>query len=166
MIFQIANVLSRAWNKVIMTPIRLHALGSYGKNVKLGRGFRIYGSRNLNVGEDIGIGEGCLFMCTRAKINIGNHVMFGPRVTVITGGHRIDMPGRVMTSVKDEEKLPENDQDIIFQGDNWVGANATILRGVTVGEGAVIAAGAVVTKDVPQYSIVGGVPAKVIKMRF
>lgn len=70
-----------------------------------------------------------------------------------------------MTSVRDKEKLPEDDMDIILQGDNWIGANATILRGVTIGEGAIIAAGAVVTKNVPPYSI-WEVPARSIKERF
>lgn len=55
---------------------------------------------------------------------------------------------------------------MIFAGDNWIGANSTILKGVTVGEGAVVAAGALVNKNVPPYAIVGGVPARVIKMRF
>ena len=78
----------------------------------------------------------------------------------------MDIVGRTMISVTNEEKRPEDDKDIIFEGDNWVGANATILKGVTIGQGSVIAAGSVVTRDVPQFSIVGGVPAKVIKMRF
>ena len=70
-----------------------------------------------------------------------------------------------MYEVKDSDKRDSDDQDVVFSGDNWIGANSTILKGVTVGEGAVVAAGALVNKDVPPYAIVGG-PAKVIKMRF
>ena len=70
-----------------------------------------------------------------------------------------------MITVTDSEKSPDNDKDVVFEGDNWVGANAIILKGVTVGKGSVISAGAVVTHNVPPYAIVGGVPAKVIRMR-
>ena len=92
--------------------------------------------------------------------------MFGPGVTIITGDHRTDMIGRYMKTVGDNEKLPENDKDVIIENDVWVGANVTILKGVEIGEGSIVAAGSVVTKSVPPYSIVGGVPARVIKARF
>ncbi|MDD3141362.1 MAG: hypothetical protein PHX08_20670 [Lachnospiraceae bacterium] len=121
---------------------------------------------NIFCGEDIHIGKNNLFMCAIAPIKIGDHVMFGPNVTVITGDHRVDIVGRYMTSVRNEEKLPENDQPVVFEGDNWIGANTTILKGVVVGKGAIVASGAVVNKDVPPYSVVGGIPAKVIKYRF
>lgn len=107
-----------------------------------------------------------ILICTRANIIIGDHVMFGPNVTMITGGHRMDLVGKYMNSITDDEKIPENDQDIILKGDNWISVNVTILKGVTIGEGAVVAAGAVVTRDVQPYCIVGGVPARLIKMRF
>ena len=68
-------------------------------------------------------------------------------------------------TIDNNEKLPENDQDVVFKGDNWIGMNTTILKGVEIGRGGVIAAGAVVNKDIPSYSIAGGVPAKVIKSR-
>lgn len=105
-------------------------------------------------------------MSTRAKLRIGNDVMFGPGVTIVTGDHRIDLPNRTMISVRDNEKLPENDQDVIIENDVWIGANVTILKGVTIHTGSVVSAGAVVTKDVEAFSIVGGIPAKLIKKRF
>lgn len=166
MIYQFFSALSRGWNKLIVAPIKKSALGKCGKGVRIGSGAHMCGVKNIYVGNDVAIGDGALLMCTRAKIVIGDHTMFGPRVTVITGDHRYDIQGRVMTSIKEEEKLPENDQEVVFKGDNWIGANATILRGVTIGEGAIVAAGAIVTKDVPPYTIVGGCPAKVIKHRF
>ena len=92
--------------------------------------------------------------------------MFAPNVTVVTGSHRYDVIGKYMKEIDNTQKLPENDQDVIFEGDNWIASNAIILKGVTVGKGAIIAAGAVVTKNVPPYSIVGGTPARVLKMRF
>lgn len=105
-------------------------------------------------------------MCTLAKIYIGDNVMTGPKVMMITGGHRYDIKGRPMISVRNNEKLPENDKNIILEGDNWIGANAIILKGVKIGKGAIVAAGAIVTKDVPEFAIVGGNPARVIKYRF
>lgn len=121
---------------------------------------------NIYCGTDIHIGKNNLFMCSLAPIEIKDHVMFGPNVTVITGDHRTDLVGRYMTTVRNEEKLPENDQAVVFEGDNWIGANVTILKGVRVGNGAIVASGAVVDKNVPPYAIVGGVPARVIKYRF
>lgn len=64
------------------------------------------------------------------------------------------------------QKRPEDDQDVIIESDVWIGCNVTILKGVTIGKGSVVAAGAVVTKSCPPYSVIGGVPAKVIKKRF
>ena len=68
--------------------------------------------------------------------------------------------------VDSHEKLPENDKEVNIEDDVWVGANVTILMGVTISRGSVIAAGAVVNKSCPPYSIIGGIPAKVIKPRF
>lgn len=64
------------------------------------------------------------------------------------------------------DKLPENDAAVVIEDDVWTGANViTILKDVTIGRGSVVAAGAVVTKSCPPYSIIGGVPAKMLKMR-
>lgn len=166
MIYEVVEFFSKLWNKILVQPIKKATFSSCGKRVTLGRHLRLYGPKNVSIGSDVSIGEDSLFMCTRAKIRIGNHVMFGPRVTLITGGHRTDIIGRYMSSVGNEEKRPEDDKDIVLEGDNWIGANSTILKGVIVGRGSVVAAGAVVTRDVPSYAIVAGVPARVIKYRF
>lgn len=92
--------------------------------------------------------------------------MFGPEVTIRGGNHRIDVLGRYMIDIKENEKRPEDDPGVVIEDDVWVGTRAIILAGVIVGRGAVVAAGAVVTKSVPPYAIVGGNPAKVIKMRW
>lgn len=135
-----------------------------GHNVKID-GFSVYaGLHNFYFGNNISIPHGATFYSTEAKLVIGNNVMFGPNPTIITGDHRIDVVGKVMIDV--HEKLPENDKDVIIEDDVWVGANVTILKGVIIGRGSVVAAGSVVTKSCPPYSVIGGVPAKVIKYRF
>lgn len=123
-----------------------------------------YNFVNVEVGDDVSIGDGAVFLCSDSKIIIGNKVMFGPQVTVIGGDHNVSEVGRFMYDV--HEKRPEDDQDVIFEDDIWVGTGAIILKGVRVGRGAIIAAGAVVNRDILPYTVVGGVPAKVISRRF
>lgn len=164
-VFEVWDLIKKAWHKVVYVPIMRMQLGVHGTHVNIGKGAR--GTwKNVNVGNYVSIGVNCLLLSTRAKIIIGDYVMFGPNVSVITGNHRIDVVGKRMYEIKDTDKRSSDDQDVVFAGDNWIGANSTILKGVTIGEGAVVAAGSVVNKSVPPYSVVGGVPAKVIKMRF
>ena len=92
--------------------------------------------------------------------------MIEPGVTFVTGDHRYDLVGMRMIDVTYEMKLPSNDIDIVVEDDVLIGTSAIILKGVTIGEGAIIAAGSVVTKDVPPYCIYGGNPASFIKFRF
>lgn len=119
---------------------------------------------NLTVGDYTSIPKGAVFYCTEAELKIGNKVIFGPKPTIITGDHRIDVIGSYIMDSHD--KLPENDVQVIIEDDVWTGAHVTILKGVTIGRGSVIAAGAVVNKSCPPYSIIGGIPAKVLKFRF
>lgn len=119
---------------------------------------------NLSVGDYTSIPKGSVFYCTEAPLTIGKKVIFGPHPTIITGDHRVDVVGKYIMDSHD--KLPENDAPVVIEDDVWCGANVTILKGVTIGHGSVIAAGAVVTKSCPPYSIIGGIPAIVLKMRF
>ncbi|MRS03355.1 hypothetical protein EG832_09060 [bacterium] len=90
--------------------------------------------------------------------------MFGPNVTIRGGDHNTSKIGYFMFDV--HEKRPKDDQPVFIEDDVWVGAGAIILKGVTIGRGSIIAAGAVVTHSVKPYSITGGVPAKLIRFRW
>ena len=137
-----------------------------GENVYFSPFDSVFTYENMYVGNNVSIEYHADFVATKSKIIIGDHVVFGPHVSIRGGDHRFDIPGRYIDSIGDNEKLSENDADVVFEGDNWIGMNVTILKGCTIGFGSIIAAGSVVTKSVPPYSIVGGVPAKVIKKRF
>ena len=165
-LYDFTQKCKRTMYRFFCSPIIKHSLASCGRGVYIPSGCFFLGIQNVSIGNNVSLSEGTTILSTRAKVIIGNDVMFGPNVTIISGNHRVDLVGRTMISVKDEEKLEENDQDIIIEGDNWLSANCTILKGVTIGFGSVVAAGAVVTKSIPPYSIVGGVPAKVIRRRF
>ncbi len=107
---------------------------------------------NIHLGKNVFINSGCKFQ-DQGGIYIGDDVLIGHNVVIATLNHELDPNKRgdlYPSPVRIEEKV-------------WIGANATILPGVKVGSGAVIAAGAVVSKDVEPMTIVGGVPAKVIK---
>lgn len=136
-----------------------------GINVRLSRNSDFINS-NISIGNNVYIGSRASFIASIAHIHIGNNVMFGPNVTIRGGDHRIDIVGKFMIDVKETEKLEENDQDVFIDNDVWVGCNVTILKGVRIGEGSVIAAGSIVINNIEPYSIYGGVPAKKLKERF
>lgn len=136
---------------------------SHGRNVRFDPdGF--YSFENISLGTDVSLGLLATLLAGRSTIRIGNKVMFGPQVTVIGGNHNAAEVGRFMFDVT--EKRPGDDLGVVIEDDVWVGARATILRGVTVGRGSIVAAGSVVTKSVPRYAIVAGCPARVIRFRW
>ncbi len=124
----------------------------------------IYSFDTVEVGDDVYIGPGACLQASRSGIQIGSKVMFGPCVTIIGGDHNTSVVGKYMKDVS--EKRPENDQMVVIDDDVWVAAKAVILKGVHLGRGCIVAAGAVVTREVPPYSVVAGVPARVISFRF
>ena len=97
---------------------------------------------------------------TSGSVTIGDHVMMGPECVLLSHNHRFDRLDIPMCQQGFSEEQP-----IHIGNDVWIGTRAIILPGVTVGAHSVVGAGAVVTKDVPPYAVVGGVPAKILKMR-
>ena len=108
--------------------------------------------KNISIGENVFINSGCCFQ-DQGGIEIGNNVLVGQQVVIATLNHDL-APNRRANMLPAPVKIGNN---------VWVGAHATILAGVTIGDNSVVAAGAVVTKDVPANVVVAGVPAKVIK---
>jgi len=112
----------------------------------------------LKIGDHSNIGPYCYIGCS-GYIEIGNNVMMSPRVSIYAENHVFD---RIDTTIQSQGV---HRQFVKIEDDCWIAANSIILAGVTIGKGSVIAAGSVVTKDVPPYSIVAGIPATIIKQR-
>ena len=125
-----------------------------GKNIDVGRFCKL--NPDIELGDNSSIGDRSELS---GKVVIGDNVMIGPQVMIIAKNHNIDDVDIPMN------KQGERAKGVKICDDVWIGARAIILDGVTVGGGSVVGAGAVVTKDVPSRSIVGGVPARVIKTR-
>ena len=110
--------------------------------------------RNIHIGRHVFVNYDCSFMDVD-RITLEDHVMVGPRVNLIAGGHPVDPADRRQGVI--------THKPIVIKRHVWIGAAATILAGVTVGENSVVAAGAVVTRDVEPDCVVAGVPARVVK---
>ena len=128
---------------------------SVGKSVNVQN--RATVGRRVTIGDYSGIGRDCL---VQSGTTIGKHVMMGPEVLIFTQNH---------SHASIEETLDtqgfEPEEPVTIEDDVWIGARAIILPGVTIGRGSIIGAGAIVTKDVPPYSIAAGNPARVVKTR-
>ena len=108
--------------------------------------------RFTQIGKNVFINHACSFL-DMGGITLEDHVLLGPKVNLITENHPVDPANRRALICK----------PIVIKRNAWIGAAATILPGVTIGENSIVAAGAVVSKDVPSNTVVGGVPAKIIK---
>lgn len=115
--------------------------------------FYTTGGENIKVGRNVFINQNCT-MYDLGGIDIGDDVMIGPNVSIITSGHPIE-PSQRHTSVIAKP--------IVIKRNVWIAASVTIIGGVTVGENSILAAGSVVTHDVPPNTLVGGNPARFIR---
>ncbi len=134
-----------------------HFFKKCGKNVNIGSKARFGKGFEIEIGNNSGIGINAK---VPSDIKIGNDVMMGVNVTIIGSRHvfdRIDIPMRL----QGYEKMTP----VIIEDDVWIGNNVIILPGRKISKGTIIGAGAVVTKDFPPYSVIGGNPARLLKSR-
>ena len=129
-------------------------LGSVGERVWISKTFGCDCGKNIFIGDDF-TGNFNLTILDIREVYIGNHVMIGPNTLITTVGHPL--------SPKARRGYMAKAAPVRIGNDVWIGGNVTILPGVTIGNNVVVAAGAVVTKDVPDNSLVGGVPARIIR---
>lgn len=135
-----------------------HVLKSIGKNTQIMRGVEIIHPHRVSIGRDVYIGKNCAFYGYE-EIFIGDNSLIARDTILLTRSHifsQTDIPIR---------QQGYTSAPIIIADDVWIGARTTILPGVTIGRGSVIAAGSIVNKSVPEFTIVGGVPAKIIRQR-
>lgn len=129
-----------------------------GKDLYVHSGVTFYFPYNISIGDNVYLNRN-VFITARDAVEIGNNVLIGPNVIINTGNHTFsdrDVP--IVRQGHTSEK-------IVIEDDVWIAASAMILKGVRIGKGAVVAAGAVVNRNVEPYTVVGGVPAKKIKER-
>lgn len=141
-------------SKLIRYFLCRNILKHCGKNVNIEKGANF--SLDVKIGDNSGLGIDSIV----EKATIGSDVMMGRDVIIMYHSHKFDdcnIPMRLQGEMPGKE--------VIIEDDVWIGHRVIILPGVKIGKGAIIGAGAVVTKDVPQYSIVGGVPARIIRSR-
>jgi acetyltransferase-like isoleucine patch superfamily enzyme len=129
-----------------------------GKNVVIAPNCSISHPYNLELGDNIFINIHCMINA-EGNLKIGSDTKIGPYTTIWTSNHDFSDTNRLIREQGNRFAAVEIANDV------WIGAQCTILAGVTIGRGAIVGAGAIVTKDVPAYAIVGGNPAKIIKMR-
>lgn len=157
-LFQEAIQICMELNCQYHTPEQLITIMSRLTGKPVDESFRLFPpfytdfGKNISIGTDVFINSGCHFQ-DQGGITIGDHSLIGHKVVLATINHDLNPNNNRI-----------NHYAPIHIGQHvWIGSNATVLPGVTIGDWAVIAAGAVVAKDVPAYTVVGGVPAKVLK---
>jgi maltose O-acetyltransferase len=129
-------------------------LGGFGRGTAVQLGCRFLNGRKIFLGERNVINFNCLFDGRRHAIRLGNDVSIGPEAALMTLGHD-----------PQSAEFADRGGEVVIGDHAWVAFRALILPGVTVGEGAVVAAGAVVTRDVPPFTIVAGAPARPVGER-
>lgn len=132
----------------------------FGQNLRSQIVLSIESPKTLQIGDNVGIGQGCTFYAGGGII-IGNNVMFSNYVGLISNDHET----KDLTIPMKDQGMKNEQIPITIGDDVWLGYGVIIIKNVTIGKGAIIGAGSVVTKDIPEYAIAVGNPARVVKYR-
>lgn len=144
------------WGNRLKNAVAKKAFAHVGKNVNWGKQLII--ASDFRIGDNSGVGDGARIS---AGVTIGNDVMMGKNMRIFTRNHRTDR-----TDIPMRYQGFEEDSPLVIGNDVWICDGVTVTPGCcSIGDGTILAAGAVVTKDVPPYAVVGGNPAKVIRFR-
>jgi acetyltransferase-like isoleucine patch superfamily enzyme len=133
--------------------------GKIGEGSTIKRGTIFHNCENITIGKYVNINHFTELVATGGKISIGDYSIIATNVYITVNNHGTKLSGQPM------RYQPKECADVTIGKDVWIGTQVVILPGVTIGDGAVVGAGAVVTKDVMPNTIVGGVPAKLIRKR-
>ncbi len=148
----------RFFNFVKASYLSLFFNAKIGSRVVFYPGVWIFSGKNLVLGDDVDLAKGVL-LTTDGGLTIGDRVLVGYNTHILTSNHCVPaLPERIFHAGHIKRAVTINN-------DVWIGASCIILPGVTIGQGAIIAAGSVVTKDVPENVYVAGIPAKIIRKR-
>lgn len=144
---------------IIKYPKSFLKFKKFGKNIRLGFGGNIAHPEGITLGSNIFIALG--FVISGKSLEIGSNVLIGPRLTIECDDHKFNKVGETMWNYQNKKSI----KHIKISNDVWIGANVTIIGGVEIEEGSVIASQSLVNKNIPPYSVYGGIPAKFIKDR-
>ena len=154
----------RVWYKTYVEALDRSKFGYITDDVTLIPPLTIPNPKNVFLYGDNGLRDAKIFT-KNARFIMKPHSGAAEGLRVSTGNHAMIL-GRFYRSIKDAEKPKGLDKDVVVESDVWIGRNVTLLAGVTIGRGCTIGAGAVVTKDMPPYTVCVGVPAKPIKFKW
>ena len=137
-------------------------LGKIGAGSVLMTPFRCTYGKHISLGDNVTINMNCTFLDSNL-ITIGDRVLIAPDVKMYCGEHAVSAAERFGTRDDGSKYLISTTRPITIGSDVWIGGNVVILPGVTIGRGSIVGAGAVVTKDIPPFSVALGCPARVVK---
>jgi acetyltransferase-like isoleucine patch superfamily enzyme len=164
--FEYGHAVGLGLNSIVTIPE--HGLLRLGNKCYIGRYVELGPDNKIEIGNHTSINDRCVLI---GDVTIGDYCLFGPNVYVSSGRHYFDLNPSWL--IKDQDQYVRDNVDlaskhsqvVIIEDDCWIGMNVAVMPGVMIGKGAVIGANSVVTKDVPPYTVVAGVPAIEIKKR-